>query len=128
MYAPVQVEVDGDSGLAQVASGTSDVHGVSSSETNIMTRTAAAYLSSGGQRQELVNDASKEQAADLEAITSSGMRLVPYGVLGFNSSSGKIVVGIPPSEDTVVVEPAGMQYIQGGSSGASGVSGALYRW
>eukprot|EP00974_Lingulodinium_polyedra_P008671 828440-Lingulodinium_polyedra.AAC.1 len=34
----------------------------------------------------------------------------------------------PPSDDCVIVDPAGLQYIRDGPAGVGGAAGAIYRW
>mmetsp|Transcript_66287 Transcript_66287/g.156037 ORF Transcript_66287/g.156037 Transcript_66287/m.156037 type:complete len:1066 (+) Transcript_66287:69-3266(+) len=59
----------------------------------------------------------------------SKLRVVPYGILGSQmASSGVQWIAAEPSERDVVVDPAGLPYIQSGPSGAGGASGQLYKW
>ena len=48
-----------------------------------------------------------------------------YGVLGV---SNKGAVADEPDSETAFVDPAGLQYIQNGPSGAGGAAGVIYRW
>mmetsp|Transcript_52800 Transcript_52800/g.92692 ORF Transcript_52800/g.92692 Transcript_52800/m.92692 type:complete len:432 (-) Transcript_52800:7-1302(-) len=59
------------------------------------------------------------------------VRLVDYGVLGSKMTAAKTFeqVAPEPDEDTAVVDPAGLKYIQDiGPSGATGAAGAIYDW
>ena len=57
--------------------------------------------------------------------------VVPYGVLGVQLDMSHHVVPAArePAADTVVVDPAGLRFIQDlGPAGAGGASGAIYSW
>eukprot|EP00974_Lingulodinium_polyedra_P109881 10629294-Lingulodinium_polyedra.AAC.1 len=48
-----------------------------------------------------------------------------YGVLGGNQEGTMISA---PTDDCVIVDPAGLNYIREGPAGAGGAAGAIYRW
>lgn len=58
------------------------------------------------------------------------VEIVPYSVLGTQLASGSIEQkASKPTKDIVVVDPAGLDFIQNyGPSGAGGASGAIYAW
>ena len=69
------------------------------------------------------------------ALASSSLlpkvAVVPYGVLGvqLDVSHHLVPVAGAPAADTVVVDPAGLRFIQDlGPAGAGGASGAIYSW
>lgn len=62
----------------------------------------------------------------------SHVTVVPYGVLGTQLSKSKSFAQVEPlpNENTVIVDPAGLPYIQppGGPKGAGGAAGSIYKW
>ncbi|CAE7454743.1 unnamed protein product [Symbiodinium natans] len=59
------------------------------------------------------------------------VEVVPYGVLGvqLDASHRFMRASSEPDADTVVVDPAGLRFIQDlGPAGAGGASGAIYSW
>ena len=61
---------------------------------------------------------------------ASHVRLQPYGVLGtrLTTDGGVIRKAEPPGGSIGFVDPAGLDYIQSGPSGAGGAAGAIYRF
>lgn len=58
------------------------------------------------------------------------VKLSPYGVLGtqMNMQGGQSRIAAEPDDNTVVVDPAGLKYIQGVAAGAGGAAGSIYNW
>lgn len=58
------------------------------------------------------------------------VKLSPYGVLGtqMNLQGGQGRIASEPTENMVIVDPAGLNYIQSVASMAGGAAGSIYNW
>mmetsp|Transcript_42650 Transcript_42650/g.92965 ORF Transcript_42650/g.92965 Transcript_42650/m.92965 type:complete len:674 (-) Transcript_42650:60-2081(-) len=70
-----------------------------------------------------------EPIVDLDGGILSHLAVCPYGVLGDQlATDGSTVRGVQPDQDIVIVDAAGLPFIQEGPIGAGGASGAVYQW
>mmetsp|Transcript_144810 Transcript_144810/g.464137 ORF Transcript_144810/g.464137 Transcript_144810/m.464137 type:complete len:304 (+) Transcript_144810:68-979(+) len=74
---------------------------------------------------DLVQEPLQRTPAKAESTPTFAFEVKPYGVLGTGQSS---VGSHPPGMGTAILDPAGLQFIRGGSTnGAGGASGAIYK-